>query len=90
MLLSFRFLIKLRDVWEMLIQSSVKSGRNLLYLFWEGIYYVTTFPRQKFNIYRSQITGLGTWKAEDVHQNSRKGHEMGSQSACLELSPVEN
>lgn len=30
MMRSFIFLIKLRVVWEMLIQSSVRSGRNLL------------------------------------------------------------
>jgi len=46
---SFVFLIKLRVVWEMLIQSSVKSGRHLLHLLWEETQNVVIFTMGKLN-----------------------------------------
>lgn len=37
-----------------------------------------------------QSTRLGTWKAESLDQNSRKGCEVGNRSAYLELKPLED
>lgn len=47
MMLSFIFLIKQRVVWEMLIESSVRSGSNVLHLLWEETQNVVTFTMGK-------------------------------------------
>lgn len=88
MMLSFRFLIKLRVVWEMLTEFSKERKKFALFVLGRNLLCYHSSQGKKINIYQSQITGLGTWKAEDLHQNSRKGHEVGNQSACLELSPA--
>ena len=91
MMLSFIFLIKLRVVWEMLIESSVRSRRDLLNLLWEETQNVVTFTMGKMKPYiKVQSTGLGTWNAENLHQNSRKGCEVGNWGTYLELKRLED
>lgn len=60
MMLHFIILIKLRVVWEMLIESSVRSGRNLLHLLWEETQNVVAFTMGKMKPYiKVQSTVLG-------------------------------
>lgn len=85
MMFGFIFLMKLRAVWEMLIQSSVRSGRN-----YEAeasfpltrntkcchFYHIKIKQYIKDDIY--QRIGQGTWKAVNFDENRRKVYELGN------------
>lgn len=60
----------------MIIQSSVRSGRNLLHLLQEDTRNVVTFTVGKMKPYiKVQSTGLGLWKDDNFDENSRRGCE---------------